>query len=79
MFVGCAMRDDQYCLDRGRDGNVNVSQRLAQVLDDLDERLNVRVPSAEMAASFEAFGRAMRDIDENVRQISRVISESRRN
>jgi hypothetical protein len=69
MPAGGRMKNLQIGLDRGYDAGA--VQRLGKVLYDLDESLKGIYPSVELTASCEAFRRAMRDIDANVRRMSR--------
>jgi hypothetical protein len=69
LSLGYRMTTSQFYDDGSQERVASASLRLRKVLDNLGERLNAEAPSAEMMASFEAFGRAMRDIDENVRRM----------
>ena len=68
------MKNLQIGADLGYDGGA--VQRLGKVLCDLDESLKGIYPSVELTASCEAFRRAMRDIDANVRRMSRPPGEA---
>ncbi len=63
------MKNIQIGVDRVYVGGAG--QSLRKVLYDLDESLKGIYQSAELMASCEAFRRAMRDINENVRQMNK--------
>jgi hypothetical protein len=69
MPADARMKNTQIGMDRSCEGSAG--QSLRKVLDDLDESLKGIFQSAEMTASCEAFRRAMQDIDENVRRMSK--------
>jgi hypothetical protein len=69
MPAGGRMKNTQIGMDRGYEGGAG--QNLRKVLRDLDDSLKGIYQSAELTASCETFRRAIRDINENVRQMNK--------